>query len=182
MRQVIEPRGLTREQAAAYVGVSPSQFMELVVSRKMPAPKRLGAQLRWDRFEIDRVLDATDASLRNIADWQELVAAVAPILTTPETASRLPTREELEKDEAEWRRTIRRTPLDKRERIALSLLYDRRDGVRESDLPKGLAFRTERRLLARAYVTVSGEQPHGWSLWKITKRGIAAVEAEEAKM
>jgi predicted DNA-binding transcriptional regulator AlpA len=39
--QSLSPRGLSREQAAAYVGISPSLFDALVKDGRMPAPKRI---------------------------------------------------------------------------------------------------------------------------------------------
>lgn len=192
MRQVIEPRGLTREQAAAYIGVSAPQFMQLVAAQRMPTPKRFGDQLRWDRHEIDRVFDATDAALRNMDAWSSFISAATgtkpspseePTGTSerrvaiPEKTPRQETREA-----AERRRTIRRSPMQKRDKIALAALYDQREGIRERDLPKGVTFRTEENLLARGYITTTKEQPWGWSLWRLTKRGVEAVERGEAKL
>jgi predicted DNA-binding transcriptional regulator AlpA len=41
-------------EAAAYVGVSPSLFDEMVRSRVMPKPLRFGGRVIWDREAIDR--------------------------------------------------------------------------------------------------------------------------------
>ena len=51
--QSLAPRGLSREQAAAYVGVSPSLFDILVKDGRMPAPKRVNARTVWDRLQLD---------------------------------------------------------------------------------------------------------------------------------
>jgi excisionase family DNA binding protein len=48
-----EARGLNREQAAAYVGVSAGTFDKMVREGAMPAPKRYGARLIWDRQSLD---------------------------------------------------------------------------------------------------------------------------------
>jgi hypothetical protein len=45
------PRGLSRVQAAAYIGVSPSLFDEMVADGRMPGPKRINSRVTWDRFE-----------------------------------------------------------------------------------------------------------------------------------
>jgi hypothetical protein len=46
----VMPRGLSRIQAAEYVGVSPTL-------RRMPKPARCGRRVLWDRRQIDRALD-----------------------------------------------------------------------------------------------------------------------------
>lgn len=51
------PRGLRREQAAAYIGVSPSKWDELVADGIMPQPKRVGARVIWDLRNIDLAFD-----------------------------------------------------------------------------------------------------------------------------
>jgi predicted DNA-binding transcriptional regulator AlpA len=45
----LPPRGLRREEAAAYIGVSPSTFDKMVADGRMPIPKRINARTVWDR-------------------------------------------------------------------------------------------------------------------------------------
>jgi predicted DNA-binding transcriptional regulator AlpA len=47
------PRGLSRDEAARYVGVGPTLFDELVADRRMPKPKRINSRMIWDRIELD---------------------------------------------------------------------------------------------------------------------------------
>ncbi len=47
------PRGLSRDEAARYVGVGPTKFDELVATRRMPKPKRVGGRVIWDRIRLD---------------------------------------------------------------------------------------------------------------------------------
>jgi hypothetical protein len=47
------PRGLCREQAAEYVGVSATKFDQMVADRRMPAPKRIDGRVVWDRLQLD---------------------------------------------------------------------------------------------------------------------------------
>lgn len=54
----LAPRGLCREEAAAYVGVSPSLFDEMVQDGRMPQPKRINSRVVWDRVELDRAFAA----------------------------------------------------------------------------------------------------------------------------
>lgn len=65
------PRGLSRVQAAAYVGVSPSLFDEMVRDGRMPRPKRVNARTVWDRLQLDESFAAlpSDADERN--EWDE---------------------------------------------------------------------------------------------------------------
>ncbi|OCP05026.1 MULTISPECIES: hypothetical protein [unclassified Ensifer] len=50
-------RGLNREQASAYVGVSTSLFDEMVKDGRMPRPKRPNGRTVWDRLQLDRAFD-----------------------------------------------------------------------------------------------------------------------------
>jgi len=54
----LPPRGLSREEAAAYVGVSPSKFSEMVKDRTMPRPKKAGGRSIWDRLQLDAAFAA----------------------------------------------------------------------------------------------------------------------------
>jgi hypothetical protein len=54
----LPPRGLSRAEAAGYVGVSPTTFDAMVSERIIPRPGRYRRRLLWDRHQIDRALDA----------------------------------------------------------------------------------------------------------------------------
>src|SRR6516165_5932118 len=45
----INKLGLSRIEAAAYIGVSPSTFDKLVVDGRMPQPVRINYRVVWDR-------------------------------------------------------------------------------------------------------------------------------------
>lgn len=51
------PRGLRREAAAGYVGVSASKFDEMVSKAIMPKPKRVDGCAIWDRLALDAAFD-----------------------------------------------------------------------------------------------------------------------------
>lgn len=51
-------RGLRREEAAVYVGVSAGKFDEMVDDGRMPAPRRIDRRKVWDRLEIDVAFDS----------------------------------------------------------------------------------------------------------------------------
>lgn len=54
------PRGLSREQAADYFGVSPTKFDEMVADGRAPKPKRIDGRRVWDLRKLDRAFEALD--------------------------------------------------------------------------------------------------------------------------
>lgn len=54
----LSPRGLCRVQAAAYVGVSPTLFDEMIKDGRMPTPKRINSRTVWDIRKLDNAFDA----------------------------------------------------------------------------------------------------------------------------
>jgi len=44
--------------AAAYIGVSPSKFDDMVEDGRMPRPKRADRRVLWDRHALDIAFDA----------------------------------------------------------------------------------------------------------------------------
>jgi hypothetical protein len=63
----LAPRGLSRVQSAAYIGVSPTLFDEMVLDGRMPKPTRINARTVWDRVRLDEAF----ASLAGDDDWGE---------------------------------------------------------------------------------------------------------------
>jgi predicted DNA-binding transcriptional regulator AlpA len=56
-RGFILPRGLSRVEAADYIGVSPSKFDELVKDGRMPKALEIDARRVWDRSDLDDAFD-----------------------------------------------------------------------------------------------------------------------------
>jgi predicted DNA-binding transcriptional regulator AlpA len=54
----LPPRGLSRPQAAEYVGVGVTKFDELVADGRMPPAKRIDGRKIWDRFALDESIAA----------------------------------------------------------------------------------------------------------------------------
>jgi predicted DNA-binding transcriptional regulator AlpA len=46
-------RGLSREEAAMYIGISAGKFDELVRDGRMPRPKRIDGRKLWDVLALD---------------------------------------------------------------------------------------------------------------------------------
>ena len=59
--QPIPRRGLSRAEAAMYVGISASKFDELVRDGRMPHPKRIDGRKIWDVRDLDVAFDALPA-------------------------------------------------------------------------------------------------------------------------
>jgi predicted DNA-binding transcriptional regulator AlpA len=56
----IQPRGLRREQAADYLGISPSKFdNERRVGRIPPPNPLLPGVIVWDRYDLDALFDGS---------------------------------------------------------------------------------------------------------------------------
>jgi predicted DNA-binding transcriptional regulator AlpA len=70
----LPPRGISRVEAAAYVGVSPSKFDEMVGDRRMPPPRRVDGRKVWDVRELDVAFDALpyDASSGEKNSWHDV--------------------------------------------------------------------------------------------------------------
>lgn len=69
----VQPRGLSRMDAATYVGVSTTKFDELVADGRMPQPKIVDRRTVWDRFALDHAFEALpDKAVVN--PWDEEAA------------------------------------------------------------------------------------------------------------
>jgi hypothetical protein len=63
------PRGLSRDEAARYVGVGVTKFDEMVADGRMPRPKRVDARVVWDRLRLDAAFsDLTESPVVNVWD------------------------------------------------------------------------------------------------------------------
>lgn len=47
------PRGMSRDEAARYIGVGVTKFDEMVADGRMPKPKRIDSRVVWDRAKLD---------------------------------------------------------------------------------------------------------------------------------
>lgn len=51
------PRAMRSEQAAAYLSISRSMFLQLVDEGSMPQPVRIKGAVTWDRRDLDAAYD-----------------------------------------------------------------------------------------------------------------------------
>lgn len=56
----LAPRGLSRVQAAEYIGVGVTKFDQMVEDGRMPRPKQIDARTVWDRMQLDAAFTALD--------------------------------------------------------------------------------------------------------------------------
>lgn len=69
----LPPRGLSRVEAAQYIGVSPSLFDEMVKDGRMPTPKPINARKVWDRLKLDQAFEALpDSAGAGDNPWDEI--------------------------------------------------------------------------------------------------------------
>ena len=54
----IPRRGLSRSEAATYLGISSAKFDELVRDGRMPVAKRIDGRKVWDVLQLDLAFDA----------------------------------------------------------------------------------------------------------------------------
>lgn len=64
----IVKRGLSREDAAAYIGISASKFDALVTDGRMPQPKTIDARRVWDIRQLDVAFDALP-QIGDVEEW-----------------------------------------------------------------------------------------------------------------
>jgi hypothetical protein len=50
-------RGLSRDEAAMYIGISPGKFDELLADGRMPTPRRIDGRKLWDIRDLDMAFD-----------------------------------------------------------------------------------------------------------------------------
>jgi hypothetical protein len=67
-------RGLSRLEAALYVGVSATKFDELVKEGRMPPPKRVDGRVLWDVRALDLAFDELpeDSCAPSVNTWAHL--------------------------------------------------------------------------------------------------------------
>lgn len=68
----ITPRGLSRIQAAAYIGVSATLFDDMVRDGRMPKPIRINSRTVWDRHKLDEAFAALSDEERKDDPWSKV--------------------------------------------------------------------------------------------------------------
>jgi predicted DNA-binding transcriptional regulator AlpA len=63
-------RGLSRIEAAMYVGISPSKFDELVADGRMPPPLKIDSRKVWDIRHLGLAFDALPSENPTSNSWE----------------------------------------------------------------------------------------------------------------
>lgn len=71
------PRGMSREVAARYIGVSVGKFDEMVADKRMPKPVRIDRRVVWDRRAVDKAFDALPNGTGTGNPWDEVLGGDA---------------------------------------------------------------------------------------------------------
>lgn len=61
-----EPRLLTRKAVAEYFSVAPSSVDRMVKRGTLPRPVKLDGIVRWDRQELDKIIDGKKRKARYV--------------------------------------------------------------------------------------------------------------------
>jgi predicted DNA-binding transcriptional regulator AlpA len=64
-------RGLSRIEAAAYVGIGPTKFDEMVADGRMPKPFRVDTRVIWDIRDLDPAIDGLKEAVAS-NPWDEV--------------------------------------------------------------------------------------------------------------
>lgn len=62
------PRGMSRDEAARYIGVGTTKFDQMVADRRMPRPKKIDGRVIWDRIALDAAFSDLPEDLGNAID------------------------------------------------------------------------------------------------------------------
>lgn len=63
------PRGLSREQAAEYVGIGVTKFDEMIKDGRMPKPRRIDNRTVWDRIALDAAFSELPGGTEDRPQW-----------------------------------------------------------------------------------------------------------------
>lgn len=72
-------RGLSRVEAAGYIGISPTLFDRMVTDGSMPPPKRVCSRIIWDRKALDCAFEAlpggydSERATGDVNEWNDLL-------------------------------------------------------------------------------------------------------------
>lgn len=76
----VAKRGLSLEEAAAYVGLSAAAFTKEIAAGRYPGPMPLSSTRRkvWDRAAIDRAMDGETSGARSRDPIMDAINATEP--------------------------------------------------------------------------------------------------------
>ena len=69
----LAPVGVSREEAAAHIGIGATLFDRMVQDARMPRPKIIGGRRVWDVRAVERAFDALPSD-SDVNPWDEAAA------------------------------------------------------------------------------------------------------------
>lgn len=99
------PRGMSRDEAARYVGVSITTFDRMVQAGWMPRPKRVFSRLIWDRLQLDAAFTDLAEQQTNPLDRMLAVRSPGPRRSANDFSALELSRAALEQARSELRRS-----------------------------------------------------------------------------
>jgi excisionase family DNA binding protein len=64
-------RGLSRDEAATYVGISPGKFDQMLADGRMPLPRRIDGRKVWDIRSLDIYFDKLPEEESTGHGWED---------------------------------------------------------------------------------------------------------------
>ena len=162
----LQPIGLSREVAAAFIDVSPSKFDEMVRDGRMPKPKQIDARRVWSRVAIERAFEA----LPGDEDEQEIEFEAWAAQPTKSPRPALAVQPAPESNDY-WVKKPLPSKLSKLEMKALKAIYDDPAITRIH----GVSYATINSLAERGFIVDDGKDHI--ELLELTPEGKAAYEA-----
>lgn len=72
LKRDVWPRWLRREDAAAYMNVSPAKFDVWRAQQVVPEAKKFGGILFWDRYALDEAVEAVFYPEAELTKWDNV--------------------------------------------------------------------------------------------------------------
>ena len=168
----IPRRGLSRTEAAIYVGVSTTKFDQMIVDGRMPKPRRIDARRIWDIRALDRAFDSLPGGEDHIErnPWDDVLADDSDALEPSKEF--VPPIVFKKYAPGEWEKEVCGSPLGKREMAGLGAYYDARN--EKLNYIKGAGINTSERLEARGFISVAEKRGDRVPYYRITPEGEAA--------
>jgi excisionase family DNA binding protein len=76
--QSYPPRALRQDDAAAYLGMSRSKFLELVADGTLPKARRAHGLILWDRQELDFAFEEVWPTMQDGNTFDKVMQSVRP--------------------------------------------------------------------------------------------------------
>lgn len=190
--------GLSRAEAADYIGVSTTLFDTMVADGRMPPPKHVNARRIWDRrrleaaftalpgdedFEEGNAIDRAMERGRNSVEYppiDHLAHYYDRIGFDPKTMRDADLARLQKEAEGKWKASIPGTPLNVRERKVLLQFQEHGPGVLVAhNKIKGMGCDTTDRLGARGFVETrpNPKWPDRIGGYVLTEAGFEAIKA-----